>query len=300
MTNYYKYIDAFLEMLTAERGVSRNTLDSYAGDIKKFTEFLKEIPLERTESIHIQEFLSYLREQNISSTSCSRYLSSLRQFFKFLLSEQYVEKNPCQNIDLPKRKHYLPKFLTEKQVVVLLQGIYKQSEPKDLRLAALFEILYATGIRVSELVSLRLNDVLAAKKSQALLVRGKGSKERLVPIGSSAICAIEKYISVRDSFGKSSKWFFPSSGKQGHITRQRFAQLLKELAINVGVDPSIISPHILRHTFASHLLHHGADLLSLQKMLGHSDISTTEIYTHLLTKHLKKAVIKHHPLVEKN
>jgi integrase/recombinase XerD len=230
-------------------------------------------------------------------------LSALRQFYRFLFAEGLRADDPTAKIDSPRQGRALPKILSEDEVGRLLAGAHAAPGVEGLRLAALLELLYATGLRVSELVSLPAGAV--ARDPRVLIVRGKGGKERMIPLSAPAREALGRYRAAlraparragRPARGHESKWLFPSRGRSGHLTRQRVAQRLKALAAEVGIDPAKVSPHVLRHAFASHLLDHGADLRSVQKMLGHADISTTQIYTHVLNARLKSLVHEHHPL----
>ena len=299
MRNYKgKTVEQFLEMLIAERGASSNTCTSYLNDISNFDKFLSgaEPTLADATTDDIRRYLRHRSEVGANNPTISRNLSVLRQFFKFLQSENVRLDNPALNVDGPKVSRTLPKVISEDDVEALLKAAHKLQTAEGIRLTCLLEIAYASGLRVTELVSLP-TDALNLT-SETLLISGKGGKERLVPLTSSAMNAIVAYERVRIDFLKgnnTSKFLFPSRSKQGYLTRRRLGQLLKELAIQAGLDPTIISPHILRHAFASHLLNRGADLRSLQKMLGHSDISTTQIYTHILGKRMLEIHQQFHP-----
>ncbi|WP_340116904.1 site-specific tyrosine recombinase XerD [Pelagibius sp. 7325] len=315
----FAQLDPFLEMLAAERGAAQNTLEAYERDLKSFAAFLaKRKAIPETAGVEdIRAFLGQLAKAGMAPRTAARRLSALRQFYRFLLSEGRRADDPTAGIDSPRQGRPLPKILSEAEVGLLLDhaqaaveagpgsGPESGKDPEALRLAALVELLYATGLRISELVGLRL---AAAQRDQRLLiVQGKGAKERMVPLSPAARHSLTAYLAVRDHFLESrgqgakavktpSPWLFPSRGETGHITRQRVAQLLKDLARAAGLDAAKVSPHVLRHAFASHLLDHGADLRSLQKMLGHADISTTQIYTHVLSERLKSLVQERHPL----
>ncbi|AIL12870.1 hypothetical protein IM40_04055 [Candidatus Paracaedimonas acanthamoebae] len=300
-----KYLSQFLESLSAERGYALNTLEAYARDIKDFNIFLKGKVLEEVKKTDIQQYLLHLKERIIASSSRARKLSALRQFFSFLVEEEVIFDNPTLLIDLPKQERRLPKTLTEEEVFALIEATRELDSRERVRLSCLLEILYATGMRVSELVSLHLKTALLAlrtaqEKGEAFfIIKGKGNVERLTPLTSSAIKALEDYLKVRETFEVSvhgKKWLFPSRSVEGHLTRQRFGQLLKSFALQAGIPSHRISPHVIRHAFATHLLHHGADLLSVQKLLGHADISTTQIYTHVMEVQKQKLVFDHHPL----
>jgi integrase/recombinase XerD len=307
----------FLEMLAAERGAAQNTLDAYERDLKEFADFLatRGGRPESAGADDIRAFLGRQAQAGMAPRTAARRLSALRQFYRFLLSEGRRADDPTAELDSPRLGRPLPKILSEAEVELLLEAAHRGAGleaggPEGLRLAALVELLYASGLRVSELVGLRL---AAAQRDQRLLiVRGKGGKERMVPLSQAARQALSDYLAVRDRFlptrgkgtgGKTAKavkapspWLFPSRGAEGHLTRHRVGQLLKDLARAAGLDAAKVSPHVLRHAFASHLLDHGADLRSLQKMLGHADISTTQIYTHVLGERLRLLVQERHPL----
>ena len=304
MRNYKgKTVEQFLEMLIAERGASSNTCTSYLNDITNFDKFLSgaDTTLEDATTDDVRRYLRHRSEVGANNPTISRNLSVLRQFFKFLQSENVRLDNPALNVDGPKVSRTLPKVISEDDVEALLKAAHKLKTAEGIRLTCLLEIAYASGLRVTELVSLP-TDALNLT-SETLLISGKGGKERLVPLTSSAMNAIAAYERVRTDFLKgnnTSKFLFPSRSKQGYLTRRRLGQLLKELAIQAGLDPTIISPHILRHAFASHLLNRGADLRSLQKMLGHSDISTTQIYTHVQKERLHAVISSYHPMAKKD
>ena len=246
---------------------------------------------------NIRNYLATLTARCLSPATSARRLSALKHFFRFLYSENIRSDDPTTIIDAPKKGRALPKVLSEEEVTLLLNVAAKDVSPEGVRLRALLELLYATGLRVSELVSLPYDAVPNDK--DIILVRGKGNKERLVPMGQPAKSALAEYKAVRRHYLKNdqtSPWLFPSAAKQGHLTRQRFGQRLKELARLAEIDPAKVSPHALRHSFASHLLAHGADLRAVQQMLGHADISTTQIYTHVLDERLKQLVADKHPL----
>ena len=289
-------IDAFLEMLAAERGAAGNTLAAYARDLADFASDL-DGPPEAAGVEDIRRHLSRLAAEGRSAATAARHLSAIRQFFRFLYAEGVRGDDPSAGLDSPRRARPLPKVLSEDEVERLLAAAAAWPGPEGKRLQALMEILYATGLRVSELVSLP-HPALGEGRSY-LLVRGKGGRERMVPLSEPAIAALRAYEPLRAHFRKDStagKWLFPSRGKSGHLTRQRFSQLLDRLAVAAAIDRRKVSPHTLRHAFASHLLSRGADLRAVQKMLGHADISTTQIYTHVLQERLKNLVEEHHPL----
>jgi len=292
-------IEAFLEMLVAERGAARNTIDSYRRDLADVESFLarRDRGIEAATMEDLRDYLAALHANGSTPSTAARRLSALRQFFRFLYAEGVRGDDPTATIDSPRRGRPLPKLLSEGEVSQLLERARSKRGPEGLRLAALLETLYATGMRVSELVSLPLSAV--ARDPRYILVRGKGGKERMVPLNAPALEALTGYKAVRGQFcrnGVESPYLFPSRGGSGYLTRHRFAQLLKQLSGEAGIAPSKVSPHVLRHAFATHLLNRGADLRSVQQMLGHADIATTQIYTHVLDERLKSLVETHHPL----
>lgn len=292
-------IESFLEMLVAERGIAANTLQAYRRDLEDFADFLnrrKRSP-ETASTADIRDYMAGLSRAGMAASTAARRLSALRQFHKFLHAEGYRTDNPCTVVDAPHRSRPLPKILSEAEVERLLDAASALPGPEGARMLALLELLYASGLRVSELVSLPLAAV--TRDTGILIVRGKGGKERMVPLTEAAIRSVAAYREERQAFlkeGQKSPFLFPSRGESGHLTRHRFAQMLKELAAAAGIDPEKVSPHVLRHAFATHLLDHGADLRSVQQMLGHADISTTQIYTHVVEERLRRLVEEHHPL----
>ena len=296
-------VNNFLNMLSAEKGISQNTKLAYRTDLEKFSEFLmsecgkKNILDAVTDDIRY--YFSFIREAGISAKSQSRKMSALNSFFSFYLSEGDIKKNPVSSIFSPKVGKSLPKYLSREEVEKLILTAKKIDGANGVRLDFLLELLYATGLRVSELVSLPL---LAFVKREYIQVMGKGAKERLVPINDTVLEKMEKYLKVRDSFipknQLDSKFLFPSNGKSGHLTRFYFYKQLKNIAINAGIDEMKVSPHVFRHSFASHLIAGGADLRAVQTMLGHSDIATTQIYTHIMEDRLKSAVENAHPFAK--
>jgi len=294
------HLSLFLEMLLAEKGASLKTLEAYQSDLESFFEMCPLPVLEISEN-DISQYLQALSKSHFAVSTQQRKLSALRQFFKFLVREGHLEKDPTLLIEGPKKRMTLPKTLSRQDVEKLIQTAQNWEGPEGIRLLALLEILYATGLRVSELVMLPISAVREALNSDQpiLWIMGKGQKERMVILSQTAIQAMQQYLDIRFSFmgkKKTSPWLFPSTSAEGHLTRQRFGQLLKELALKTGLDPSALSPHTLRHAFATHLLRGGADLVSVQKLLGHSDISTTQIYTHIAQEDLAELVETCHPL----
>ncbi len=300
----HRSVDNFLEMLLVERGAAANTIESYRRDLGGFAAFslVRKREPENADARIIRDYMKKLSGLGMAASTSARRLSALRQFFRFLHAEGFRDDDPSAAIDSPRQGRPLPKYLNEEQVERLLGAAAARTGSDGVRLLALLEILYATGLRVTELVGLPL--AALSRDGRMLIVRGKGDKERMVPLSEPATEAVERYREIRAVFvpkGRKEatlKWLFPSRAKQGYLTRARFGQLLKELAVEAGLDPAGVSPHVLRHSFASHLLAHGADLRSLQQMLGHSDIATTQIYTHVLDERLKRLVAEAHPLAE--
>mgnify|MGYP003109637563 CR=1 FL=1 len=295
-----KYQTLFLEMLAVERGASHNTVEAYRRDLEGFFEVFEEEKSVDIETHQIRTYLKVLDQQGYASTTKARKLSALKQFFSFLVDEGVLNNNPTMPLRSSRKEKKLPRILDEDDVMVLRQGACEWSGKEGARLSFLLELLYATGLRVTELLTLPYVPFCSLQKKEDIAwisIFGKGQKERLVPLPQSVLSSFEVYQPFRELFcGKNkSEWLFPSRSKEGHLTRQRFGQLLKELSLRVNLDPKKISPHVLRHAFATHLLNRGADLLSVQRLLGHSDISTTEIYTHVMTDRLKD-LIMHHPL----
>lgn len=308
-------VETFLEMLSAERGAARNTMDAYRRDLAGFSEFLagKGQILSSATSLDIRDYLGQLAAIGLVASSSARHLSAIRQFYRFLYAEGMRGDDPTATIESPRTRRPLPKILSEEDVELLLETARDRAEQaisqnggdgqvspagfRAQRLYCLLEILYATGMRVSELVSLPRN--VAQTDGQVLLIKGKGGRERIVPLNDAARNAMIAYgtFLTRRGVGESS-WLFPSSGKSGHWTRQSFARDLKALAGSAGIEPGRVSPHVIRHAFASHLVAHGADMRAVQQMLGHADISTTQIYTHVLDERLRKLVEAHHPLAD--
>ncbi|MFP6732804.1 MAG: site-specific tyrosine recombinase XerD [Rhodospirillales bacterium] len=294
-----RHLEIFLEMMAAERGAAANTLEAYRRDLSDFASFQarRGRPIEAADAKNIRDYLAALRGRGRTPATRARRLSVLRQFYEFLFAEGVRDDDPAQGIDAPKLGQPLPKYLGEADVEALIAAAAGVAGPEGKRLQTLIEVLYATGLRVSELAGLPLSAI--SRDGQMLIVRGKGGKERMVPLGDPARNAIGRYLEVRGGFipaGRNSAFLFPSSSRAGHLTRASVARKLKALAVAAGIDPKRVSPHVLRHSFASHLLAHGADLRVLQQMLGHADISTTQIYTHVLEQRLKNLVETSHPL----
>ncbi|MFG1221598.1 site-specific tyrosine recombinase XerD [Xanthobacter wiegelii] len=302
----------FLDMQAVERGAGANTLDAYRRDLTDLAEFLAPRALAAADTGAIRDWLADLSARGYKATTVARRLSAVRQFFRFLYAEGHRGDDPAAVLEGPRRGRPLPKVLTVEEVSTLIETAHvraaeapaaegeaagkARAEPlKRRRTAAMVELLYASGLRISELVSLPA--AAARAKGDAILVTGKGRKERLVPLSDPARAAMAAYLDARKAAGlEASRWLFPSSGESGYVTRQQAARDLKELALAAGLDPAKLSPHVLRHAFASHLLAHGADLRVVQTLLGHADVSTTQIYTHVLDERLKSMVRDLHPL----
>ena len=288
-------------MLISEKNSSQNTIDAYQKDLKDFQLYIGNNNTVVVTSDDIRSFIRDLSKRGMSARSISRKISAVRHFYKFMFLEKYIDDNPASKIDLPKIGKSLPKYLTLEEVDILL-NISDTKEADDLRYKAMIELLYASGMRVSELITLKLfhlqYDKIKNTINPYLIITGKGNKERVVVINDNAILAIQHYLTIRNKFLNNSKndFLFPSKSADGHITRQRFGQILKEQAIAKNIDPSRVSPHIIRHSFATHLLENGADLRVIQELLGHSDIGTTQIYVHIQQSRLKSIVENYHPL----
>jgi integrase/recombinase XerD len=296
-------LEAFLEMLAAERGAARLTLTAYRNDLLDLAGFLagRGETLEGAEAAALHEYLAAGATRSLAPRTLARRLSAIRQFFRFLLSDGVRPDDPTSGLDSPRLGRPLPKVLSETEVEALIGAAAAWPGDDGVRLRCILELLYATGLRVSELVGLPL--AAAQRDPQLMLVRGKGGKERLVPLGPPARAALAAWLECRGRLlpsGRPSRWLFPSRAVEGHLTRQRCGQLLKELALAAGLDPARLSPHVLRHAFASHLLDHGADLRSVQQMLGHADIATTQIYTHVQGERLRRLVETAHPLARRS
>ena len=304
--------ELFLDMLAAEQGAGVNTLDAYRRDLTDLSDFLgrKGQSFAGAGTDVLRDYLADLDVRGFKSSSVARRLSAMRHLFRFLLNERIRGDDPAAILSGPKRGRGLPKvlsiadvdrMLTKAKVLTEAETASPQARLRAMRLYCLLEVLYATGLRVSELVALPLS--AARRDARMIVVRGKGNKERLVPLNDASRQAMADYLAATEALKKknsaASKWLFPSFGESGHLTRQHFARDLKELAAASGLAPRLVSPHVLRHAFASHLLHNGADLRIVQTLLGHTDISTTQIYTHVVEERLKSLVRDLHPLAEK-
>lgn len=309
-------IDQFLDMLSSERGAALNTRHAYWRDLADVSLYLKgqrKSDVDKATTADIKSYLEHLaakihvkgkNKSQIAVRTVARRLSALRQFYRFLVSENVRKDDPTTTIDSPKQGRTLPKIMSEAEVTQLIKTAGEGGGADSMRLVCLLEMIYATGLRVSELVGLPLSSI--TEDAQFITIEGKGGRERMVPLSEPAQKAMKNYMAVRTSFispddkGVQARWVFPSKTSEvGHLTRQRFAQLLKDLARAAEVDEDRVSPHVLRHAFATHLLARGADLRSVQKMLGHADIATTQIYTHMVGDKLKKTVDEKHPMAKK-
>jgi integrase/recombinase XerD len=300
-------VEAFLEMLAAERGAARLTLAAYRNDLADLSKFLaaRAMPVEDADAAALHDYLAAQTTRCLAPRTLARRISAMRQFFRFLVSDGARTEDPTSGLDTPRLGRPLPKILSEAEIERLIAAAASWPDEEGARLRCLLELLYATGLRVSELVGLPL--AAAQRDPRFLLVRGKGGKERVVPLSGPSRQALALYLECRGRFlsqgeplnPKMARWLFPSRGADGHLTRQRCGQLLKELALAAGLDPAALSPHVLRHAFASHLLDHGADLRSVQQMLGHADIATTQIYTHVQGERLRRLVESSHPLARR-
>ena len=286
-------VEAFLEMLAAERGAARNTLAAYAADLADFAAHARRSGMAPSEAgpEQVQSYLRGLSAAGLSARTAARRLSALRQFFRFLVREGAREDDPTELSESPRLPASLPKALSEAEVEALIAGAATLPGRRGPLAVALVELLYVSGLRVSELVALHAGALRADAPMGAVL--GKGDKERLVPISTRAR---ESALAARGKVEKPSRWLFPSRAAGGHITRQAVGVVLKDAAAAAGLDPERVSPHVLRHSFATHLLGRGADLRSLQILLGHADIATTQIYTKVLEERLRRLVEEHHPL----
>lgn len=320
------HLDAYLEMMSAERGSSENTLAAYSRDLTGWAQSLRGSgkTLETCGTGALEAVLSGWASQGLAPSSAARKLSSVKGYFAFLQMEGVRKDNPAYTMRGPKQGRPLPKILSHDHIAALFSAVDADTSPKGLRMRAMLEILYAGGLRVTELVSLTLapterlvqaakehtqavsNGSRPARFDSCLMIRGKGGKDRIIPLTVPALTALADWLAVRKTTlpksvmarDRANKFLFPSSGKTGHVTRERFAQMLKDLARAAGLDPTRISPHVLRHAFATHLLEGGADLRAVQTLLGHADIATTQIYTHILDEQMQKLVENHHPLAD--
>jgi integrase/recombinase XerD len=301
-------VEAFLEMMAAERGASPRTLDAYARDLEDLAQALPSgRDLRAADTADLERYLAQLQTRGFAPATAARRLSAIKRFYKFLHAERMRPDDPASSLSGPRRARRLPKVLTEDEVDALFAAAAVEKGAKGARLRCLVEVLYAAGLRVSELVGLPAN-VLRGRE-RAIVIRGKGGKERLAPLTEAALDAVAAYEPYREAFlppgpsaarARAERFLFPSKSKQGHLTREQFAVQLKALAAKAGLAPEKVSPHVLRHAFATHLLARGADLRVIQTLLGHSDLSTTQIYAHVLDERLRETVKSAHPLARKS
>jgi integrase/recombinase XerD len=295
--------EAFLEMMAAERGAAAHTLVAYGRDLADAAGFLagRGRDLADAAAEDVEAYFASLAGRGLAPATAARRRSALRQFYRFVLGEGWRGDDPSRRVEAPRKGRPLPKIITREEVERLIAAAGQKDGPAGLRLAAMVEILYASGLRVSELVALPLAAALG--DPAYLMVKGKGGKERLAPLNGAARTALKAYLEARPSFlGKGARanpWLFPSRGRPGRLSARRFAQLLDEAAAAAGVDPARVSPHVLRHAFATHLLEGGADLRVVQTLLGHADIATTQVYTHVTQERLREVVATRHPLARK-
>jgi integrase/recombinase XerD len=297
------WTEAFLEMMAAERAAAANTLTAYGRDLADAQAYLvaRGQDLASATAENMEAYFAQLGMRRLSSATAARRRSAVRQFYRFVLGEGWRGDDPSRRIDAPRKGRPLPRILTRAEVGALIDAATAKDGPAGARLGAMLELLYASGLRVSELVALPL--AAMARDPAYLIVKGKGGKERLAPVGAAARAAVKTYLAVRPTFlpkgVRQSPWLFPSRSRAGRLTARRLAQLLDEAARHAGIDPAKVSPHVLRHAFATHLLEGGADLRVVQTLLGHADIATTQIYTHVAQDRLREVVETKHPLSRK-
>jgi len=297
------WIDAFLEMMAVERAAAKNTLTAYAKDLEDAGAFLaaRGRDLAGAAAEDIEAYFTDLGARGLAPATAARRRASLRQFYRFVLGEGWREDDPARRVDAPRKGRPLPKVLSRQEVSDIIAAASHKDGAQGLRLACMVELIYASGLRISELTALPL--AALARDPAYLIVKGKGGKERLAPLNAAARAAVKAYLEVRKAFlppgDAANPWLFPSRGKTRRLTPRRFAQLLDEAAADAGVDPEKVSPHVLRHAFATHLLEGGADLRVVQTLLGHADIATTQIYTHVAGERLAEVVATKHPLGRK-
>jgi integrase/recombinase XerD len=297
------WVEAFLEMMAVERAAAKNTLTAYARDLADASVFLagRGRDLADAAADEVEAYFAALGARGLSPATAARRRASVRQFYRFVLGEGWRADDPSRRVEAPKKGRPLPKVLSREEMDRLIAAAAARDGAQGLRLACMVELAYASGLRISELTGLTL--AALARDPAYLIVKGKGGKERLAPLNATARTAVKAYLEVRPSLlppgDKANPWLFPSRGKAGRLTPRRFAQLLDEAAAAAGIDPARVSPHVLRHAFATHLLEGGADLRVVQTLLGHADIGTTQIYTHVAGERLREVVQTKHPLARK-
>ena len=297
------WVEAFLEMMAAERAAARNTLTAYGKDLADASGFLAGLGRDfgSATAEDVEAYFAELGARGLSPATAARRRASVRQFYRFVLGEGWREDDPSRRVEAPRKGRPLPKVLSREEVDRLIAAAGARDGGEGVRLACMVELIYASGLRISELTALPL--AALARDPAYLIVTGKGGKDRLAPLNAQARAAVKAWLEVRRDFlpkgDKANPWLFPSRGKAGRLTPRRFAQLLDEAAADAGIDPARVSPHVLRHAFATHLLEGGADLRVVQKLLGHADIATTQIYTHVASDRLTEVVATKHPLGRK-
>lgn len=297
------WAEAFLEMMAVERAAAKNTLSAYTRDLADAAGFLagRGRDLASASAEDVEAYFAALGARGLSPATAARRRAAVRQFYRFVLGEGWRADDPSRRVEAPKKGRSLPKVLSREEMDRLIAAASARDGAQGLRLGCMVELAYASGLRISELTGLTL--AALARDPAYLIVKGKGGKERLAPLNETARVAVKAYLEVRPQFlppkDKANPWLFPSRGKGGRITPRRFAQLLDEAAADAGIDPARVSPHVLRHAFATHLLEGGADLRVVQKLLGHADIATTQIYTHVAGDRLAQVVATKHPLAKK-
>lgn len=320
----FELLEKFLEMIIVINNATENTISSYRTDLILLAKFLSPVLLRNANFKNLEQYLLALSQQKYSASSITRKIITFRQFYKFLYLEKIIYNNPTLNIELPKQPRKIPKYLTAEEINKLFTTLKNDEHPNSIRTYTILESLYASGMRISELINLKLIDVKPLinplNNKQYIIIMGKGRKERMVPFSKLAINALKEYLKTH---AEQSKWLFPGDSRgtkprnqeqQGeilktkqmkpkqdnHITRQRLGQIFKELALKAGIPPERLSPHVVRHSFATHLLNNGTDIKIIQDLLGHSSIATTEIYTHIPTEALRDSILKNHPLANKS
>lgn len=297
------WVEAFLEMMAVERASATNTLTAYGKDLADAEAFLgaRKNSLAAATAEDIEAYFNALSDRGLSPATAARRRAAVRQFYRFVLGEGWRADDPSRRVEAPKKGRPLPKVLSREEVDRIIAAASARDGGQGLRLGCMVELAYASGLRISELTALPL--AILAQDPAYLIVKGKGGKERLAPLNAAARGAVKAYLEVRRTFlpkgDAANPWLFPSHGKSGRLTPRRFAQLLDEAAVDAGIDPARVSPHVLRHAFATHLLEGGADLRVVQKLLGHADISTTQIYTHVAGERLREVIVTKHPLAKK-
>lgn len=297
------WAEAFLEMMAGERASARNTITAYGKDLADAGAFLRArgSDLAGASAADVEAYFAALSDRGLSPATAARRRSAVRQFYRFVLGEGWRQDDPSRRVDAPKKGRPLPKVLSRAEVDAIISAAGARDGAQGLRLGCMVELAYASGLRISELTGLPM--AALARDPAYLIVKGKGGKERLAPLNTAARQAVKAYLEVRETFlprgDAANPWLFPSRGKTRRLTPRRFAQLLDEAAADAGIDPARVSPHVLRHAFATHLLEGGADLRVVQKLLGHSDIATTQIYTHVAEDRLREVVETKHPLAKK-